>query len=250
MPLNLTLATLPDEITRALPKFSQHMSDMQRHRPSAYSQSFIKDGVTIKSIPSSNKSIMPAGLFTIEFSTEPLPSQRLTAPGDGINVRTVILHFNGDRKLLPPRTRNKFYFMRTPGGAIEIRKIVEKMSEVSVLYQVGIETKEQRRVDEIAAKAASEVAIKTLDERKKRMKESEGQREDIFAQLLETIVGHGRIESQVSGSYLNLALPNNVRLKIAVDAERVFVTEIDTPIFFKKEKIGQILGFLNKVGSL
>ncbi len=257
-PIVLTLETLPVEIDKALPKLNAVLADFQHNHNAIYRQVFVRDGNLIKTMPQNVARnpygetagpVMPPGLFTITFETTPVPTLRMDEKDDGVNIRQITLHFNGDRKVMPPRARTKFYFIRKLQGGIDSRKLCEKLTEMAVQYRIGVESANARIVAEAKAKTAADLAAKALDARKIKMKETAGKRDEVYAQLVEAVVGY-KIESQLAGSYLNLALPNNIRVKIAVDTDRVFITEIDTPIYFDKEKMAQIAGYLAKIGAL
>ncbi len=253
-PTVLTALTLHTEIDRILPRMNQTLHDYEGLLAGKYRQQFFREGVVIKSIGVGPGTVYPVGLFTVTFETNPIPTERGRDGANGIddlvNIRCITLHFNGDRTMMPPRTRTKFYFPRRIGGPVPSSKIVTKMIEVMEIYRRSMAEIEQRAQAEAKAKIATDLAAATLDNRKKRAKETAGKREDMFAHLIQTLDGFGRIESSMSGGYVNLALANNVRIKIAIDTDRVFISEIDTPIYFDKDKVGQILPFLRKVGDL
>jgi hypothetical protein len=253
MPLTIQniAAELEARITRTL---NMNLDDQFYRHAIADADAFRvrREGSTLVSFPRlTNDPLHPVGLFTITFDTPAIPSRQYLEANDGVNIRRVTLHFNGDRAILPPRTRTKFYFIQRQNTmAIESRKVAEKLVELNTLYRQGmlkmIAKKEQEAKDAKTQLTAEEQLI----ERKKKLKATEAQRESMYEELQASLAGFGTVESEVKAGYMNLKLENNVRVKIAVDADRVFITEIDTPIYFDRSNLKSVLGYLQKVSAL
>ncbi len=253
MPI-LNLATLNAEIvTNIIPRLNNQLRDAYYNVGIECPFVMARDGA-LNSLHSVAKpgfvNPHPTGLFTVTFETAPEPKLRDTVADDGVTIKNVTLHYNGDRSLLPPKTRTKFYFQRRPIAHPEYRKIADRLMELGQRYVGGIQSIEAKKTAAImAAKAASDAEIR-LEEKKKKYKATEIQRESLYEELVANLGGMGKIESEIKSGYMNLRLDNDIRVKIAIDAERAYITEIDTPVYFDRKNIGSIVAYLQRVAKL
>ena len=102
----------------------------------------------------------PAGLFTVSFDLESVPTMTLMGTNDGVTIKRTTIHFNGDRAMLPPKTRTQIYFPVSASGVVDVRKMAIRAVEMNEKYIQGVLAITTKREQAEALARAAEFAEK------------------------------------------------------------------------------------------